>query len=148
MADDKQVIELAPPKIVQKGAASAKIVGMMAIAGLASVVGAEYRAANKTTSKPNTFLGSPFLVIAGATGATVVLVLIADFGGAPGEAWATGLATLVLLVAVLFQAAPVWKALSNVFKSGKVGGSPTTTFTPTPSVPTPPTHVRKSSTNS
>lgn len=144
---DNQVIQIAPPTIVQKGAVSARIVGMMALAVVVSVVAAETRVADGTTKKDaiGVALSSPFLIIAGGTGATMVFVLLADFGGAPGEKLGGGLAVVVLLSVLLVQAAPLWKGLSRLFQptTGRSGAS-TTKGTPglkshplsTPSTPT------------
>lgn len=135
---DAQVIQLQPPKLVQKGAASAKIVGLMTVATAVSIAGAEYRTVSGKTDTADKVLSSPFLIIAGATGATVILVLLADFGGDPGEAWGSGLALLVLLVSVLIQAGPLWKKLSTAFQTTAPSATPTHT---------PATHVLKSSGN-
>ena len=130
MAGTTQVIQLAPPQIVQKGAASAKIVGMMAVAIIASVAGAEFRAAgtNATETAKSDPLGyalsSPFLIFAGGTAATVVFVLLADFGGDVGEKLGTGLAGLVLLSTVLIQAGPLWKGLSSLYGATTKGKKP------------------------
>lgn len=120
-----KVIQLAPPKIVQKGAASAKVIGMMAVAVVISVVGAEVRV-NEEPTRENILgqaLSSPFLIVAGGAATTVVLVLLADFAGEPGETFGVGLAGVILLASVFIGAAPLWGVLRNLFSPAPKKGT-------------------------
>lgn len=113
-------IKLEPPEIVSKVASGGKILGMMAIVGVLGVVGAEIRnnkAKGQTTNdKIGVALASPFIVFAGVTVATVILVSLAQFGGEPGETLAEGLAGVALVGTLLVQGAPIFDALGGLFK--------------------------------
>lgn len=124
-----QVIQIAPPKLIQKGAASSRILGLMALTAVFGVIGAEIRGQTKKTTgadKLGYILGSPFLVIFGAAAATVILVSIADFGGDVGETLGVGLAGVALLGTMLIEGGPVFTAINKLFTK-----SSTTTTTST-----------------
>lgn len=114
-----QVIQLAPPTIVQKGATSAKVVGILALSALINVVGDEIEG-GKTAAKGSSdaltkIIEDPFLVIVGTTFLAVVLVLLADIGGDPGERAAMVIAVVILLFSALNGGAPLWAGLENTF---------------------------------
>jgi hypothetical protein len=115
-----QVIQIQPPKLVHKGNESLKVVGMMSVAVVVAVVSSEVRKTSGKKAEMAGFSLDPFLIFAGGAGATVVFVLMTDFGGDVGETLGVGLAGLVLLASVLITGAPLWSALAKHLK-----GSPT-----------------------
>lgn len=98
---------------------SSQIVGMMAVTAVFGVVGAEVRQAKEPNAPGavNHFIADPFLVVAGATVATAILVALNEFGGEPGHTLGVGLAGLSLLTMALVQGGPVWGLLGNLFGS-------------------------------
>lgn len=121
---DNQVIQIAPPTLVKKGASSSKILGLMALTAVFGVIGAEIRNAKTTKGRSTSdivgvALSSPFLVIAGATIATVILVALADFGGDAGETLGVGLAGVTLIGTMLIQGGPVFDAVNGLFAKTK-----------------------------
>ena len=115
-----QTFTIQPPKIVTKSAGATKILGMMALVGVLGVVGAEVRNANTKTQPPADKIGialsSPFLVLAGVTLSSVILVSLASFGGEPGETLGVGLAGIALVGALLIEGQPIAGAVTGLFK--------------------------------
>lgn len=114
-----QTLTIQPPKIVTKSAEATKILGMMALVGVLGVVGAEVRN-TKTKTKPADKIGialsSPFLVLAGVTLSSVILVSLASFAGEPGETLGVGLAGVALVGALLIEGQPIAGAVTGLFK--------------------------------
>lgn len=106
-------ISIQAPKIIQKGAASASIIGMLAASAILGVVGAELKLAKSKGTKATKFLESPFLILAGTTMVALISLGFADFGGEIGESVGKGLAGLVLLFSALEAAGSVWTAGSK-----------------------------------
>jgi hypothetical protein len=122
----------------------------MAAAVLFSIIGAEIRAVQNTSSpgdsttalhNPSTPNGSgsgpallyepPVIFLAG-TVATAMLVLLTETGST-GETLGVGLAGLSMATAVLVNGGPVWRALSNAVGSKPTSPtSSTTATTPSP----------------
>lgn len=95
------------------------VAGLMGMAMIFSVIGAEIRAANPTTGgvQVGKAFSEPFVIIGGGTIATVMLTLISD-AGETGRKFAVGLAGLAAITALLVNGGPVWKAIDS-FVGGK-----------------------------
>jgi hypothetical protein len=106
------------------------VAGLMGLAMLFSVIGAEIKAlepAKGGVELPAAF-SEPFIIIAGGTVATVALVVIADLGQG-GRKFAVAFAGLAMVTAVLVNGGPVWSAILNL-TGGKATGE-TGSTTPT-----------------
>ena len=108
-----------------------RIFGMMTLAVVLGVVGAEIRSGQKLTTGKTApagaagVLSDPFMVILGGTAAAAILVAIASFGGTPGAKFGVGLAGLTLIGSILYNGSPVFAAL-------KGATNPASTPTPAP----------------
>jgi hypothetical protein len=94
------------------------VVGLMGVAMIFSVIGAEVKALNPKTggSKVGQAFSEPFVIIGGGTIATTFLVLIAG-AGETGRNFAVGLSALAAIAAVLVNGGPVWTAIDNFLQA-------------------------------
>lgn len=98
------------------GKRTAKILGMMALATIFGVVHAEVANANSkgtTGSKITNALGDPFMVLAGGTLGTAILLTLSDVGGDAVGDFAVGLAGLTLLAAAIYSGPTVFSAVKG-----------------------------------
>jgi hypothetical protein len=84
------------------------VVGLMGMAVVFSVIGAEINAANGTKSAAGAAFSEPFIIIGGGTIAAVLLTLLSD-AGESAQQFAVGLAGLACITALLVNGAPVWR---------------------------------------
>lgn len=95
---------------------TAKIIGFMALATILGVVRAEVTNANakaSTTSKIGHALADPFLVMAGGTLGTAILLTLSDVGGSAIGDFAVGLAGLTLLAAAIYSGPTAFGVIKN-----------------------------------
>jgi hypothetical protein len=109
------------------------VVGLMGMAVVFSVIGAEINAANGTKSAAGAAFSEPFIIIGGGTIAAVLLTLLSD-AGESAQQFAVGLAGLACITALLVNGAPVWRAIDSFLGAKPTGSTgstaPTTGTTP------------------